>query len=95
MHDSLTVIQSVGDQLRVAAIKGQIDLFNMLDENRMKLLQKFVIRDISDIRILEIEKAKDLNAQYSVRHQIDGLLKEQKSLKIARRKYQSMGGQLK
>jgi arginine repressor len=95
MHDSLTEIQSVGDQLRVAAIKGQIDLFNMLDENRMKLLQKFVIRDISDIRILEIEKAKDLNAQYSVRHQIDGLLKEQKSLKIARRKYQSMGGQLK
>ena len=77
MHDSLTEIQSVGDQLRVAAIKGQIDLFNMLDENRMKLLQKFVIRDISDIRILEIEKAKDLNAQYSVRHQIDGLLKEQ------------------
>ena len=95
MHDSLTEIQSVGDQLRVAAIKGQIDLFNMLDENRMRLLQKFVIRDISDIRILEIEKAKDLNAQYSVRHQIDGLLKEQKSLKIARRKYQSMGGQLK
>ncbi|KRO88057.1 MAG: hypothetical protein ABR89_04030 [Rhodobacter sp. BACL10 MAG-120910-bin24] len=95
MHDSLTEIQSVGDQLRVAAIKGQIDLFNMLDENRMKLLQKFVIRDISDIRILEIEKAKDLNAQYSVRHQIDGLLKEQKSLKIARRKYQSMGRQLK
>ena len=95
MHDSLTEIQSVGDQLRVAAIKGQIDLFNMLDENRMKLLQKFVIRDISDIRILEIEKAKDLNAQYSVRQQIDGLLKEQKSLKIARRKYQSMGGQLK
>jgi arginine repressor len=95
MHDSLTEIQSVGDQLRVAAIKGQIDLFNMLDENRMKLLQKFVIRDISDIRILEIEKAKDLNAQYSVRHQMDGLLKEQKSLKIARRKYQSMGGQLK
>ena len=95
MHDSLTEIQSVGDQLRVAAIKGQIDLFNMLDENRMKLLQKFVIRDISDIRILEIEKAKDLNAQYSVRHQIDGLLKEQKSLKITRRKYQSMGRQLK
>ena len=95
MHDSLTEIQSVGDQLRVAAIKGQIDLFNMLDENRMKLLQKFVIRDISDIRILEIEKAKDLNAQYSVRHQIDGLLKEQKSLKIARRKYRSMGRQLK
>ena len=95
MHASLTEIQSVGDQLRVAAIKGQIDLFNMLDENRMKLLQKFVIRDISDIRILEIEKAKDLNAQYSVRHQMDGLLKEQKSLKIARRKYQSMGGQLK
>ena len=95
MHDSLTEIQSVGDQLRVAAIKGQIDLFNMLDENRMKLLQKFVIRDISDIRILEIEKAKDLNAQHSVRHQIDGLLKEQKSLKIARRKYQSMGRQLK
>ena len=95
MHDSLTEIQSVGDQLRVAAIKGQIDLFNMLDENRMKLLQKFVIRDISDIRILEIEKAKDLEAQYSVRHQIDGLLKEQKSLKIARRKYQSMGRQLK
>ena len=95
MHDSLTEIQSVGDQLRVAAIKGQIDLFNMLDENRMKLLQKFVIRDISDIRILEIEKAKDLNAQYSVRHQMDGLLKEQKSLKIARRKYQSMGRQLK
>jgi hypothetical protein len=95
MHDSLTEIQSVGDQLRVAAIKGQIDLFNMLDENRMRLLQKFVIRDISDIRILEIEKAKDLNAQYSVRHQIDGLLKEQKSLKIARRKYQSMGRQLK
>ena len=95
MHDSLTEIQSVGDQLRVAAIKGQIDLFNMLDENRMKLLQKFVIRDISDIRILEIEKAKDLNAQYSVRHQIGGLLKEQKSLKIARRKYQSMGRQLK
>jgi arginine repressor len=95
MHDSLTEIQSVGDQLRVAAIKGQIDLFNMLDENRMRLLQKFVIRDISDIRILEIEKAKDLNAQYSVRQQIDGLLKEQKSLKIARRKYQSMGRQLK
>ena len=95
MHDSLTEIQSVGDQLRVAAIKGQIDLFNMLDENRMKLLQNFVIRDISDIRILEIEKAKDLNAQYSVRHQIDGLLKEQKCLKIARRKYQSMGRQLK
>ena len=95
MHDSLTEIQSVGDQLRVAAIKGQIDLFNMLHENRMKLLQKFVIRDISDIRILEIEKAKDLNAQYSVRQQIDGLLKEQKSLKIARRKYQSMGRQLK
>ena len=95
MHDSLTEIQSVGDQLRVAAIKGQIDLFNMLDENRMRLLQKFVIRDISDIRILEIEKAKDLNAQYSVRHQIDGLLKEQKCLKIARRKYQSMGRQLK
>ena len=95
MHDSLTEIQLVGDQLRVAAIKGQIDLFNMLDENRMKLLQKFVIRDISDIRILEIEKAKDLNAQYSVRQQIDGLLKEQKSLKIARRKYQSMGRQLK
>ena len=95
MHDSLTEIQSVGDQLRVAAIKGQIDLFNMLDENRMKLLQKFVIRDISDIRILEIEKAKDLNAQHSVRHQIDGLLKEQKCLKIARRKYQSMGRQLK
>ena len=95
MHDSLTEIQSVGDQLRVAAIKGQIDLFNMLHENRMKLLQKFVIRDISDIRILEIEKAKDLNAQYSVRHQIDGLLKEQKCLKIARRKYQSMGRQLK
>ena len=41
MHDSLTEIQSVGDQLRVAAIKGQIDLFNMLDENRMRLLQKF------------------------------------------------------
>jgi arginine repressor len=95
MHDSLTEIQSVGDQLRVAAIKGQIDLFNMLDENRMRLLQKFVIRDISDIRILEIEKAKDLNAQYSVRQQIDGLLKEQKSLKIARRKYQSMGRKLK
>ena len=95
MHDSLTEIQSVGDQLRVAAIQGQIDLFNILHENRMKLLQKFVIRDISDIRILEIEKAKDLNAQYSVRHQIDGLLKEQKSLKIARRKYQSMGRQLK
>ena len=95
MHDSLTEIQSVGDQLRVAAIKGQIDLFNMLDENRMKLLQKFVIRDISDIRILEIEKAKDLNAQYCVRDQMDGLLKEQKSLKIARRKYQSMGRQLK
>ncbi len=95
MHDSLTEIQSVGDQLRVAAIKGQIDLFNMLDENRMKLLQNFVIRDISDIRILEIEKTKDLEAQYSVRHQIDGLLKEQKSLKIARRKYQSMGRQLK
>ena len=95
MHDSLAEIQSVGDQLRVAAIKGQIDLFNMLDENRMKLLQKFVIRDISDIRILEIEKAKDLNAQYSVRHQINSLLKEQKSLKIARRKYQSMGRQFK
>ena len=95
MHDSLTEIQLVGDQLRVAAIKGQIDLLNMLDENRMKLLQKFVIRDISDIRILEIEKAKDINAQYSVRHQIDGLLKEQKSLEIARRKYQSMGRQLK
>ena len=95
MHDSLTEIQSVGDQLRVAAIKGQIDLFNMLDENRMKLLQKFVIRDISDIQILEIEKAKDLEAQYFVRDQMDGLLKEQKSLKIARRKYQSMGGQLK
>ena len=95
MHDSLTEIQSVGDQLRVAAIQGQIDLFNMLDENRMKLLQKFVIRDISDIQILEIEKAKDLEAQYFVRDQIDGLLKEQKSLKIARRKYQSMGGQLK
>ena len=95
MHDSLTEIQSVGDQLRVAAIQGQIDLFNMLDENRMKLLQKFVIRDISDIQILEIEKAKDLEAQYFVRDQMDGLLKEQKSLKIARRKYQSMGGQLK
>ena len=95
MHDSLTEIQSVGDQLRVAAIKGQIDLFNMLDENRMKLLQKFVIRDNNDMRILEIEKVKDLNAQYSIRHQIDDLLKEQKSLKIARRKYQSMGGQLK
>jgi arginine repressor len=95
MHDSLTEIQSVGDQLRVAAIKGQIDLFNMLDENRMKLLQKFVIRDISDIQILEIEKAKDLETQYFVRDQMDGLLKEQKSLKIARRKYQSMGGQLK
>ena len=95
MHDSLTEIQSVGDQLRVAAIKGQIDLFNILHENRMKLLQNFVIRDISDIRILEIEKTKDLEAQYSVRHQIDGLLKEQKSLKIARRKYQSMGRQLK
>ena len=95
MHDSLTEIQSVGDQLRVAAIKGQIDLFNMLDENRMKLLQKFVIRDISDIQILEIEKAKDLEAQYFVRDQMDGLLKEQKSLRIARRKYQSMGGQLK
>ena len=95
MHDSLTEIQSVGDQLRVAAIKGQIDLFNMLDENRMKLLQKFVIRDINDIRILEIEKVKDLNSQYSIRHQIDDLLKEQKSLKIARRKYQSMGRQLK
>ena len=95
MHDSLTEIQSVGDQLRVAAIKGQIDLFNMLDENRMKLLQKFVIRDISDIQILEIEKAKDLEAQYFVRDQMDGLLKEQKSLKIARRKYQSMGRQLK
>ena len=95
MHDSLTEIQLVGDQLRVAAIKGQIDLFNMLDENRMKLLQKFVIRDISDIQILEIEKAKDLEAQYFVRDQMDGLLKEQKSLKIARRKYQSMGGQLK
>ena len=95
MHDSLTEIQSVGDQLRVAAIKGQIDLFNMLDENRMKLLQKFVIRDISDIQILEIEKAKDLETQYFVRDQMDGLLKEQKSLKIARRKYQSMGRQLK
>ena len=95
MHDSLTEIQSVGDQLRVAAIQGQIDLFNMLDENRMKLLQKFVIRDISDIQILEIEKAKDLEAQYFVRDQMDGLLKEQKSLRIARRKYQSMGGQLK
>ena len=95
MHDSLTEIQSVGDQLRVAAIKGQIDLFNMLDENRMKLLQKFVIRDINDIQILEIEKAKDLEAQYFVRDQMDGLLKEQKSLRIARRKYQSMGGQLK
>ena len=95
MHDSLTEIQLVGDQLRVAAIKGQIDLFNMLDENRMKLLQKFVIRDISDIQILEIEKAKDLEAQYFVRDQMDGLLKEQKSLRIARRKYQSMGGQLK
>jgi hypothetical protein len=95
MHDSLTEIQSVGDQLRVAAIKGQIDLFNMLDENRMKLLQKFVIRDINDMRILEIEKVKDLNSQYSIRHQIDDLLKEQKSLKIARRKYQSMGRQLK
>jgi hypothetical protein len=95
MHDSLTEIQSVGDQLRVAAIQGQIGLFNMLDENRMKLLQKFVIRDISDIQILEIEKAKDLEAQYFVRDQMDGLLKEQKSLKIARRKYQSMGGQLK
>ena len=95
MHDSLTEIQLVGDQLRVAAIKGQIDLFNMLDENRMKLLQKFVIRDISDIQILEIEKAKDLETQYFVRDQMDGLLKEQKSLKIARRKYQSMGGQLK
>ena len=95
MHDSLTEIQSVGDQLRVAAIKGQIDLFNMLDENRMKLLQKFVIRDISDIQILEIEKAKDLETQYFVRDQMDGLLKEQKSLRIARRKYQSMGGQLK
>ena len=95
MHDSLTEIQSVGDQIRVAAIQGQIGLFNMLDENRMKLLQKFVIRDISDIQILEIEKAKDLEAQYFVRDQIDGLLKEQKSLKIARRKYQSMGGQFK
>jgi hypothetical protein len=95
MHDSLTEIQSVGDQLRVAAIQGQIGLFNMLDENRMKLLQKFVIRDISDIQILEIEKAKDLETQYFVRDQMDGLLKEQKSLKIARRKYQSMGGQLK
>ena len=95
MHDSLTEIQSVGDQLRVAAIQGQIGLFNMLDENRMKLLQKFVIRDISDIQILEIEKAKDLEAQYFVRDQMDGLLKEQKSIKIARRKYQSMGGQLK
>ena len=95
MHDSLTEIQSVGDQLRVAAIQGQIGLFNMLDENRMKLLQKFVIRDISDIQILEIEKARDLEAQYFVRDQMDGLLKEQKSLKIARRKYQSMGGQLK
>ena len=95
MHDSLTEIQSVGDQLRVAAIQGRIGLFNMLDENRMKLLQKFVIRDISDIQILEIEKAKDLEAQYFVRDQMDGLLKEQKSLKIARRKYQSMGGQLK
>jgi hypothetical protein len=95
MHDSLTEIQSVGDQLRVAAIQGQIGLFNMLDENRMKLLQKFVIRDISDIQILEIEKAKDLEAQYFVRDQMDGLLKEQKSLRIARRKYQSMGGQLK
>ena len=95
MHDSLTEIQSVGDQLRVAAIQGQIDLFNMLDENRMKLLQKFVIRDISDIQILEIEKAKDLETQYFVRDQMDGLLKEQKSLRIARRKYQSMGGQLK
>ena len=95
MHDSLTEIQSVGDQLRVAAIQGQIGLFNMLDENRMKLLQKFVIRDISDIQILEIEKAKDLEAQYFVRDQMDGLLKEQKSLKIARRKYQSMGRQLK
>ena len=52
MHDSLTEIQSVGDQLRVAAIQGQIGLFNMLDENRMKLLQKFVIIDISDIQIL-------------------------------------------
>ena len=95
MHDSLTEIQSVGDQLRVAAIQGQIGLFNMLDKNRMKLLQKFVIRDISDIQILEIEKAKDLEAQYFVRDQMDGLLKEQKSLRIARRKYQSMGGQLK
>ena len=95
MHDSLTEIQSVGDQLRVAAIKDQIDLFNILEENRMKLLQKFVIRDINDMRILEIEKVKDLNSQYSIRHQIDDLLKEQKSLKIARRKYQSMGGQLK
>ena len=95
MHDSLTKIQSVGDQLRVAAIQGQIGLFNMLDENRMKLLQKFVIRDISDVQILEIEKAKDLETQYFVRDQMDGLLKEQKSLKIARRKYQSMGGQLK
>jgi len=95
MHDSLTEIQSVGDQLRVAAIQGQIGLFNMLDENRMKLLQKFVIRDISDIQILEIEKAKDLETQYFVRDQMGGLLKEQKSLKIARRKYQSMGGQLK
>ena len=95
MHDSLTEIQSVGDQLRVAAIQGQIGLFNMLDENRMKLLQKFVIRDISDIQILEIEKAKDLETQYFVRDQMDGLLKEQKSLKIARRKYQSMGRQLK
>lgn len=95
MHDSLTEIQSVGDQLRVAAIQGQIGLFNMLDENRMKLLQKFVIRDISDIQILEIEKAKDLETQYFVRDQMDGLLKEQKSLRIARRKYQSMGGQLK
>ena len=95
MHDSLTEIQSVGDQLRVAAIQGQIGLFNMLDENRIKLLQKFVIRDISDIQILEIEKAKDLETQYFVRDQMDGLLKEQKSLKIARRKYQSMGGQLK
>ncbi|MDO7654998.1 MAG: hypothetical protein MUQ64_04565 [Paracoccaceae bacterium] len=85
----------MGDQLRVAAIQGQIGLFNMLDENRMKLLQKFVIRDISDIQILEIEKAKDLETQYFVRDQMDGLLKEQKSLKIARRKYQSMGGQLK
>ena len=71
MHDSLTEIQSVGDQLRVAAIKGQIDLFNMLDEKRMKLLQKFVIRDINDMRILEIEKVKDLNSQYSIRHEID------------------------